>query len=97
MGSQKIAIKTEKFQRILVNIAHAFSSKMEPFTNAIFYPNTPSCSSIKELLNVYIIAVNGQSQLELWAVKDSYQNRKFQRILVNIAHAFSSKMEPSPM
>ncbi len=23
---------------------------MEPFTNAIFYPNTQSCSSIKELL-----------------------------------------------
>ncbi len=30
-------------------MALAFSSKMESFTNAIFYPNTPSCSSIKEL------------------------------------------------
>ena len=36
------------------------------------YLNTPSCSSIKELLNAHF----SQSQLELWAIKDTikYQN-----------------------
>ena len=109
-GQSKIAIKTGKFQRILVNTAQA----------CIFHPNTPSCSSIKELLNAYIIAVkvdnhNGQSKIQLSkqlhqrATKCLYysceianrvmgsQSKIARRILVKIAHAFSSKTEPFTM
>ncbi len=65
-GQSKIALKQANFVENTRAIAHAFSSKMEDLDpKAIIDLNTPSCSSIKDLLNAHFSFEIRQSLLKL--------------------------------